>query len=183
MLRDQGRVTEVRNPSTRIAAIARDYAANPIDTIIVSPDNRSRQQINEAVRVELRQNGAISEGGQVFRTLSHRSDMTGADRKWAARYGEGDVLQYHTGSKIEGIERGSFATVRSVDASANTLTVELQNGTTVAYDPRRLKGVNVFREVQREFAAGDRLQFTSPSKELGVANRELGTVISVDEGR
>ena len=50
------------------------------------------------------------------------------------------LLQYTTGSKAEGIERDSFATVRSVDARANTLTVELENGSSVTYDPRRLEG-------------------------------------------
>jgi hypothetical protein len=33
-----------------------------------------------------------------------------------------------------------------------TLTVELANGSTVTYDPRRLRGVHVFRETEREFA-------------------------------
>jgi len=180
LLAEQGRITEIPNGRDRIAAIARDYAAQPENTIIVSPDNRSRQQINEAVRGELRRNGTLNEDGQVFRTLSHRSDMTGADRKWAARYSEGDVLQYMTGSKIEGIERNSFATVRTVDSRANTLTVELESGSNITYDPRRLQGVNVFREVEREFATGDRLQFTAPSKGLGVANRDLGTVARLD---
>ena len=109
--------------------------------------------------------------------------MTGADRKWAARYSDGDVLQYTTGSKAEGIERNSFATVRSVDARANTLNVELENGASVTYDPRRLKGVNVFREVDREFATGDRLQFTVPNKDLGVANRDLGTVTVIEDSK
>jgi conjugative relaxase-like TrwC/TraI family protein len=183
LLAEQARITEIPNGHDRIAAIARDYAAQPENTIIVSPDNRSRQQINEAVRVELRRNGTLAEDGQVFRTLSHRSDMTGADRKWAARYSDGDVLQYTTGSKAEGIDRNSFATVRSVDGRANTLTVELQNGSSVTYDPRRLMGVNVFREMEREFATGDRLQFTVPNKDLGVANRDLGTVTAIEDGK
>jgi ATP-dependent exoDNAse (exonuclease V) alpha subunit len=183
LLAEQGRITEIPNVHDRIAAIARDYASQPENTIIVSPDNRSRQQINEAVRVELRRNGALTEDDHVFRTLSHRSDMTGADRKWAARYSDGDVLQYTTGSKAEGIERSSFATVRSVDGRANTLTVELQNGSSVTYDPRRLMGFNVFREMEREFATGDRLQFTVSNKELGVANRDLGTVTAIEDGK
>jgi hypothetical protein len=183
MLAEQGRVTEIPNGLDRIAAIARDYAANPESTIIVSPDNRSRQQINEAVRVELRKIGGLAEEGQTLLTLSHRSDMTGADRTWAARYNAGDVLQYSTGSKAEGIERGSFATVQSVDARANTITVALESGSSITYDPRRLKGVNVFREVEREFAAGDRVQFTAPNKDLGVANRDLGTVVSLEDGQ
>ncbi len=77
LLAAQGRVTELSNGQERIAAIARDYAARPENTLIVSPDNRSRQQINEAVRVELRRAGTLSEDGQQFHTLSHRSDMTG----------------------------------------------------------------------------------------------------------
>jgi conjugative relaxase-like TrwC/TraI family protein len=182
MLAEQGRVSEIRNGQERISAIAKDYAARPENTIIVSPDNKSRQQINEAVRGELLQQGALADDGQQFRTLAHRSDMTGADRTWAARYNAGEVLQYTTGSKAEGIERGSFATVHSVDARANTLTVELENGSSVTYDPRRLRGVNVFRETEREFATGERIQFTAPNKDLGLANRDLGTVLGIEDG-
>ena len=125
----------------------------------------------------------MAQDGQTLRTLIHRSDMTGADRTWAARYNIGEVLQYNTGSKAEGIERCSYATVQSVDPGANIVTVSLEGGSTVTYDPRRLKGVNVFREVEREFAAGDRVQFTAPNKDLGVANRDLGTVVSLEDGQ
>ncbi len=41
MLADQGRITEIQSPKNRIAAIARDYAADPQKTLIVSPDNKS----------------------------------------------------------------------------------------------------------------------------------------------
>jgi conjugative relaxase-like TrwC/TraI family protein len=183
LLASQGRITEIANAGDRITAIAQDYAAHPENTIIVSPDNRSRQKINEAVRVELRKNDTLAADGREFRTLSHRGDMTGADRTWAARYRAGDVLQYTTGSKAEGIERGSYTTVRSVNARDNTLMVEREDGQRITYDPRRLRGVNVYQEVSREFAAGDRLQFTRPHKELGIANRDLGTVLGVEDGK
>jgi conjugative relaxase-like TrwC/TraI family protein len=183
LLASQGRITEIPDRQERIATIARDYAAQPENTIVVSPDNRSRQEINEAVRAELLQKGVLSPDGQTFRTLTHRSDMTGADRTWAARYNAGDVLQYTTGSKAEGIERDSFATVRAVDARANTLTVELASGSSVTYDPRRLRGVQVFRETDREFATGDRIQMTSNNRELGVANRDLGTITGIENGQ
>ena len=182
LLAEQGRITEIPNAQDRVAAIAKDYAAAPENTIIVSPDNKSRQQINEAVRGEMLQKGTLAEDGREFQTLSHRSDMTGADRTWAAQYKPGEVLQYTTGSKVEGIERDSYATVAPVDPRANTLTVDLDNGSSATYDPRRLRGVNVYRETTREFATGDRIQFTAPDKNLGVANRDLGTVTSL-EGR
>jgi hypothetical protein len=183
LLSEQGRVTEIAGANERIAEIARDYAAQPENTIIVSPDNRSRRQINEAVRAELRRNGTLAADGHELRVLDHRSDMTGADRTWAARYDVGDVLHYNTGSKAEGIERNSYARVSEVDARANTLTVELENGTSVTYDPRRLRGVNVFTEAVREFSTGDRIQFTEPNKTLGIANRDLGTITSINNGQ
>jgi conjugative relaxase-like TrwC/TraI family protein len=183
LLAEQGRITEIPNAQDRVAAIAKDYAAAPENTIIVSPDNKSRQQINEAVRGEMLVKGTLAEDGREFSTLSFRSDMTGADRTWAAQYRPGEIVQYTTGSKVEGIERDSFGTVRSVDSRANTLTVDLDNGLSATYDPRRLRGVNVYRETTREFATGDRIQFTAPDRKLGVANRDLGTITSLEEGK
>ena len=182
MLADQGRVVEIANPKDRISAIAKDYANRPEQTIIVSPDNRSRQQINEAVRVELLAKGTLASDGRELRTLVQRSELTGAERTWAARYDTGDVLQYRRGSKSMGIEQNSFATVRSVNAQANTLTVELQDGKMVSYDPKRLQGVSAYREVTREFATGDRIQFTAQKRNLGVANRDLGTITRIALG-
>ena len=86
------------------------------------------------------------------------------------------MIRYTRGSKAEGIERGSYATVLSVQVRENTVTVRRGDGKTATYDPTRLRGVNVYREVQREFATGDRIQFTAPDKKLEVANRQLGTV-------
>ncbi|ADW70185.1 MobF family relaxase [Granulicella tundricola] len=183
LLTQQGRVTELANASERIAAIARDYAAKPENTLIVSPDNRSRQQINEAVRGELLKAGKLAEDGRQFLTLSHRSDMTGPDRTWAAMYRPGDVVQYERGSKAEGIERGSFGVVRSSDAATNRLTVELPNGVNVEYDPKRVYGVNVYRETSREFATGDRLQFSAIYKDLGISNRDMGTITRMEPDR
>ncbi len=40
-----------------------------------------------------------------------------------------------------------------------------------------------YRETTREFATGDRIQFTAPEKNLGVANRDLGTIISLEDAK
>ena len=183
MLADQDRIIEIQNPKDRISAMAKDYAADPTKTLIVSPDNKSRQQINEAVRAELLGKGALAKDGTQFTTLTHRNDMTGADRTWAARYEAGDVLQYTKGSKAQGLERDSFAIVRGVDARANTITVERSDGQAVTYDPRRIKGVNAYKETSREFATGDRIQFTAQDKDLKVANRDLGTITAIEPGK
>jgi ATP-dependent exoDNAse (exonuclease V) alpha subunit len=75
-----------------------------------------------------------------------------------------------------------YARVRHVDAKENRITIERENGTLQSYDPRRLSGVSVHSEVEREFSKGDRIQFTAPSKGPKVANRELGTVKKITSG-
>ena len=181
MLQRQGRVTEITVPHERIAAIARSYAAHPENTIIVSPDNASRRVINQAVRKELQALGTLDKEDHAMRVLAPRSDMTGADRAWAARYQVGDVLQYIRGSKAHGIEAGSYAQVVGTDVPDNRITVRKENGELTSYDPSRLRGISAYREIAREFAIGDRIQLTAQNRELGVANRDLGTLQRINE--
>jgi hypothetical protein len=124
--------------------------------------------------------GDVNPEEHKLRVLDSRNEMTGADRQWAEQYGEGDLVRYTRGSKVLGIDPGEYARVDSADARENRLTIERENGTQQTYDPRRLSGVAVYREVQREFSQGDRVQFTAPSRDLHVANRELGTIEQVN---
>ena len=151
---------------------------------MISPDNRSRMEINERVRAELQRSGPVSTEERHIRTLVPRQDLTGADRTWAERYEVGDVLRYSRASKETGIGKGEYAQVKSIDALNNQLTVARQDGTERTYDPRRQQGVSVFREEARSFSVGDRIQFTAPANEVKVANRHLGKIESIgNDGR
>jgi hypothetical protein len=78
-----------------------------------------------------------------------------------------------SGVRFTGIDPGEYARVDRVDARENRITIERENGAQRTYDPRRLSGVAVYHEVERGFSQGDRIQFTAPSRELQVTNREL----------
>jgi len=175
----QGRVHEIPDHHRRIAAIASEYANSPERTLVVSPDNRSRLEINERIHAELQERGMVRNTEHHVRTLVPRQDLTGADRTWAERYEVGDVLRYSRSSKETGIGKGEYTQVKSIDAAANRLTVEIQNGTERTYDPRRQQGVTVYREELHTFSEGDRIQFTAPANDLKVTNRELGTIESI----
>ena len=177
----QGRVHEIPDHDKRVRAIAEEYAKAPERTLVVSPDNRSRMEINACIHAELQRRGIVSNMEHHRRTLVPRQEMTGADRTWAERYEVGDVLRYSRTSKETGIGRGKYARVKSIDAATNRITVELQNGTERTYDPRRQQGVTVYREELRALSEGDRVQFTAPVNDLKVANRELGTIQSIGE--
>jgi conjugative relaxase-like TrwC/TraI family protein len=175
-LQQQGRVKEIPDGEERIRAIAKSYVECPDKTLIVSPDNASRRQLNVAVREELKATGAIATEDHNFRVLAQRQDMTGAERSWASHYEVNDVIRYTRGSKAIGIGAGAYALVVAIDPAVNQLTVEKANHELATYDPRRLTGVSVYQEIEREFSVGDRVQFTAPDKSLGVANRDLATI-------
>jgi conjugative relaxase-like TrwC/TraI family protein len=179
-LNEQGRVHEIGDRHERIAEIAREYVRQPESTLVVSPDNESRREINGHIHRAMQDAGQVKAEEHSVRVLYTRQDITGADRQHAQNYEQGDVIRYSKGSKPLGIEAGEYAQVVRTDAKENTVTVERRSGEELSYDPRRLQGVTVYRETERTFAEGDRVQMTAPYHEQKLSNRELGTVDKID---
>ncbi|HEY6356708.1 MAG TPA: ATP-binding domain-containing protein, partial [Vicinamibacterales bacterium] len=146
-------------------------------------DNRSRAEINDVIHHARQAAGHVSCEDHRARVLVPRQDVTGADRRWAEQYQQGDVLRYTAGSTVLGLPKGEYVSVQQVDAKTNRLTVQCDTGAEVTYDPRRLQGVTIYREAERAFAVGDRLQVTAPDRERRVANRALGDVEAIDPDR
>ena len=126
-LQRQGRVKEIPNCEERVRAIAKTYIESPENTLIVSPDNASRRQLNVAVRQELKAIGTVAQEDHALRVLVQRQDMTGAERSWASHYEIGDVVRYTRGSKAIGIDAAAYALVVAISPATNQLTVEKAN--------------------------------------------------------
>lgn len=75
----------------------------------------------------------------------------------------------------------SYAQVVSTNPAENLVTVRKGDGQQGTYTPSRLRGVSAYREIQREFVIGDRVQLTALNREMGVANRDLGTLQQIGE--
>jgi ATP-dependent exoDNAse (exonuclease V) alpha subunit len=176
----QGRVHEIPNREERLEAIAKAYAERPDSTLVVSPDNQSRHEINERIHRELQSNGRVGGQEHAVTVLVPRQEMTGADRQWAVQYEPGDIVRYTRGSQAVGVQSGEYVHVIGIDREQNLLTVKRENGQQLTYDPHRLHGVSVYQEAERDLSAGDRVQFTAPYREEHIANRQLGTVQQVD---
>lgn len=179
LLQRHDRISEIPNAQDRISAIARSYADDPGGTLIISPDNESRRAINDAVRQELQRREMISKRDHVVRVLSPRSEMTGADRRWAARYQVGDVLHYTKGSKRHGLQRGVYVQVTATNPDLNLLTVQREDGQRITYDPSRLRGISAYSEKEVVFSIGDRIAFTASNRALDIANRDIGSVVAI----
>ena len=182
-LQVQGRVIEVADARERLAAIAMDYVAKPDSTLIISPANKERVAINTMVHGELQARGSVSREDHPTIVYVNRQDMTGTERTFANSYVPGeDVIRYSRASKVYGVKAGDYGHVVAKNHEQNTITVRVEGGREVTYNPERLSGVSVYREAERQFAEGDRIQFRAPAHELKVANGELGTLEKIEGG-
>jgi ATP-dependent exoDNAse (exonuclease V) alpha subunit len=179
-LNSQGRVLEIKDRTERIDEIAREYVRSPERTLVVSPDNESRREINQHIHRAMQSEGKVGTEEHRVHVLYVRQEMSGADRQHAQNYEKGDVIRYSKGSKALGIEAGEYARVTRTDRESNTVTIKRHGGEELSYDPRRLQGVTVYRDAERTFAQGDRVQMTAPYHAEKLANRELGTVDKID---
>ncbi len=100
----QGRVHEISDRQERIAEIAREDVRQPDSTLVVSPDNESRREINGHIHRAMQDAGQVK--GEEYRVhvLFARQDITGADRQLAQNYERCDVIRYSKGSKPLGID-------------------------------------------------------------------------------
>ena len=108
--------------------------------------------------------------------------MTGVERTFASPYvPDEDVIRYNRASKVYEVRVGDYSRVIGTDHANNTLTVRMQDGRELTYNPSRLSGVSVYKESMREFAEGDRIQFRAPFVERRIANGELGTFVRIKD--
>lgn len=180
LLDKQERIHEYESRHERTAAIAKAYADAPHNSLVVSPDNASRRELNQAIRQELRSRGEIGMDVASIQVLQPRQGMTAADRMLASSYNENDVIRYQRDNAEAAVTKGSYATVLHVDLQSNLLTVEMPSQRIVTYDPRRAYGVQIYESDSRTFAVGDRIQFTNPWNVQKVANRETGIITALD---
>jgi hypothetical protein len=160
LLAAQHRIREYANTRERYAAIANAYLEHPRGTLVISPDNRSREELNAAIRYRMRQTGMLKNDIAEFLTLVPR-DVSGVDRTQADSYRTGDIIRFLRPNRQLGVESKSYAQVLEVDTPGNRLTVRTQEGRTLTYDPERVSGISVYESKLQPFAVGDRIQFTA----------------------
>lgn len=183
-LSEQGRITEIADDGDRLTAIAKDYLSNPKGTLVISPANEERVAINSIVHRQLQAQGIVSQDDHELRVLVNRQDMTGAERTFALAYVPGeDIIRYNKSSKLYTINAGDYGHVLDANHRDNTITVRLEGGREITYNPERLSGVSVYKEAERSFAQGDRIQFRAPFAEAKVKNSELGTITEIADGK
>ena len=77
-LERQGRVHEIVNSQERFRAIACEYSRRPEGTLVISPDNASRRELNSQIHREMQNRGDVSKNEHTLRVLEPRSSNDGS---------------------------------------------------------------------------------------------------------
>jgi conjugative relaxase-like TrwC/TraI family protein len=183
-LQADGGVVEIPDDRARLRAVAADYCARPAGTLVIAPANRERMALNTMIHDGLHREGKVGAEEHATKVYVSREEMTGEARTSAGSYVPGeDVVRFNRGSRIYGVKAGDYARVMATDREKNIVTALTEDRRELKYNPARLQGVSVYREGERLFSEGDRVQFRAPFKKHRIAGGELGTVSRIEGDR
>jgi conjugative relaxase-like TrwC/TraI family protein len=183
LLEERQRIFEIESPEKRYQVIAADYLRfhrAGQRTLVVSPANSERRELNREIREMLIERGHVSRAGREHPILVNR-DLTRTQRRHASNYEEGDVIRFTRASSRMGIAKNACLAVETVDRRGDSLTLRTADGRQIRFIPARFKSVEVYREEQRIIASGERIQFRAPERSLKVANGEFATILEIAE--
>src|ERR1043165_7896277 len=119
-LEGQGRIIQIVDTRERLKTIASAYCENPESTLVVSPRNRERVQLNALIHRQLQRDGKVSRNDHEMTVYVSRQDMTGTERTFANAYVPGeDIVRYNRASKVYGVEVGEYAVVTAKNHTDN----------------------------------------------------------------
>ncbi|MCS7214958.1 MAG: AAA family ATPase [Thermodesulfovibrio sp.] len=182
-LEKSGKVHEIENRQDRIEAIKRDYLNSGYQkTHIVVSSNKEKNELNQTIRDELKQQGQIDKEGYVFEVRESKN-LSAEEKRYAFSYSAGDTVHIaRKDMKEMGIhsKRNEF-TVKSIDLKNNSITltdfkrdfkIDLKN-----FGDK----LSVYSTKQIELAKGDKVMSLKNDKKLGVKNGEMWIVKNVDK--
>ncbi|HSA33818.1 MAG TPA: MobF family relaxase [bacterium] len=174
---------EIPDRTARLERIVADYRAlSPADraeTLIITSTNADKHSLNAKIRETLDAEGRLSGEAIAVGTLSGRN-LEKAELLKCRNYNEGDVIRFSKGYKSLGVQAGQYAEVRAVDPATRTVTLQLEDGSHLNWQPYRAGAVELYEKEERHLRIGDLLRFTKNDKELDIRNGEKAEVVSID---
>lgn len=180
---------ELPDKDQRLDAMLAQYRAagdKREDLMMLTSTNRDKQTLNAGARQILRDENKLKDESEQRRLQRVSSSM--ADRKSAQTYQVGDKVRFARDYGRLDVKNGEYRDVVGVDEKSNQVTLGNDRGDTVRWNPREIaggskQGVEIYRPQQSSVAAGERIRWTRPDKDRGLANGEILTVEKAAEGQ
>jgi conjugative relaxase-like TrwC/TraI family protein len=180
-----GKVVENADTDSRIKQMARDFVMLGQDarykTLVLDPSREGRDKLTDSIRNELVQAGALGRESLSVTTLEARG-LTREEARFARNYEVGDAVTFRRDYDRQGVSKELGYTISSIDADRNKVTLVDKDGRKIDWnlDKWGRGQVQSYAQREKEFRAGDKLQFTQNDRERGFNNGQVVQVINVD---
>jgi conjugative relaxase-like TrwC/TraI family protein len=139
-------------------------------TIITSPSNKIRAQINNEIRLGLIEEGLLK--AEVFKQNTMVSkDFTQAEKTNPYSYERDDVVYFHKANNHLKIGKGEYLAVESVN-QYGVVTILKENSNKVFWQPskftNRAHTIDVFVTKELEIRGGETIKFTKSTNEWAI---------------
>jgi conjugative relaxase-like TrwC/TraI family protein len=152
-------------------------------TLVLTAANKDREEISNIIRERLYSEG-ILKGDRLNTTILSPMNLTKPQMKRSIFFKPGDRVRFGRSYKNRGVEKDKYYTVHGIDNDRNKLVLTDEKGKQVEITPsRHASRMEVYREMEREIAAGDTLKWTRNNRKDGMLNSQRVRVESVDVQR
>lgn len=170
-------IIDVPEQDARLHAMASHFSRlnDHKNTFLVGNNKGTVETLNQFTHDELKQAGKLKQGISinalipVFVSDNRQHQLTS--------YPVGHLLRFNENNKLHRIPRGEYLHVIGHDQKQQEILLKRPNGKVVRWKPDQR--VEVFKEEQREWSIGERLQSHRSMKSVNVAKGEYFTVNAI----
>ena len=134
------------------------------NTLVVAATHAQGRATTETIRHELKERGVITGKEHLF-TIHNNLSLEEAAKKDAINYTKGMSIQFHKGSKKEGIKKGTHFEVVGKDKNGNVLIAD-ENKNQKLLPLQEAKKFSVYHKEQIYLAKGDKIRITQNGKSI-----------------
>lgn len=173
-------MVKVHEADAIIDAIVKDVTsmskAERERSLVITPYNKFRTEINEGVRAALKANGELPANESNHRILVSEGN-TRAMIKESQYYEPGQIVRFGRDYKAIAAAKGEYMTV-AAKAPGGVVILEKDDGTTIAWEPRKHNSVEVYAAEQRGLVEGDLIRLTR--NEGLLKNGEVARIVGIE---
>jgi ATP-dependent exoDNAse (exonuclease V) alpha subunit len=181
------RVHEQADRKARLQAMVSAWAERGGErdgTLLLTPRNADRDELNESARDVLRGEGAL--GPEQPRVTLEKVSGSRADTRETSFYMEGQLLQFAAGNKDLRIDAGAYLRVVGVDHERGRVMLEREGRERIEWRPRedaprKAYPVVAYQERATTLAAGERIRWQRNAPGMQLLNGDVLTVQAVTE--
>lgn len=185
-------IQEIPDNSKRNNAVAEDYiksVSEGKDTVVITPTNDDRIEINKIIRDTLISNGSVEMGDSFV--LREPFNLDGSASRFADSYKNGQV--FISTQAIGPMQRGSEGRITGISIEKNEMTVQYYDSKkeeTVSHSFNVSKTAgkfSVYNERASHLGVNDKIaflkndEFKMDGKSVRVRNGQLATIVSIDK--